>query len=412
MAQAILPKRLRFVFVSSNGAWGGSEELWSGAAAVLAARGHEITVFKAGADDDYEPVRRLRALRSRVYDLELLPIPRKAYSFLKRVANGLTYAQQLVRLRLGLAFHGRADLVVLSQGGNFDGVYFGDVIRWRNAPYVVIVQKASDLYWPSDPQLISMRSLYRDAKACFFVCDHNRRLTEEQIGIALPHATVVRNPALVRWEPRRDWPEEVDGLRLACIGRMQAMEKGQDLLLRVLARDHWRARALSVTFYGIGPNRSGLEQMAQYLGLTSVSFGGFVRDVAAIWDTHHGLVLPSRCEGLPLVLVEAMLSGRVAIVTNVGGSGEVVEDNSTGFLASAPTEDSLDEAMERAWARRAEWRAIGEAAATTIRTLVPADPAADLAARLLGLVSTLAEARAARAETAGLQRDRSRSDSA
>lgn len=387
MAPAPLPKHLRFVFVTSNGAWGGSEELWSGVAAALAAQGHEITVFKAGTDDEYEPIRRLRALRCRLYDLEWLPIPRNAYGFLKRVANGLTYAQQIVRLRLGLAFHGRADLVILSQGGNFDGVYFGDVIRLRNAPYVVIAQKASDLYWPSDPQRDAMRSLYRDAMECFFVSDHNRCLTEEQIGIALPHATVVRNPALVPWEPRGDWPIEGDGLRLACIGRMQAKEKGQDLLLRVLARDHWRARALSVTFYGNGPNRLGIEQMAKYHGLTSVSFGGFVRDVAAIWDTHHGLVLPSRCEGLPLVLVEAMLSGRVAIVTNVGGSGEVVEDNTTGFLASASSEDSLDEAMERAWARRAEWRSIGEAAATKIRTLVPADPAAILAARLIDQVT-------------------------
>jgi glycosyltransferase involved in cell wall biosynthesis len=387
MAHATLPKQLRFVFVSSNGAWGGSEELWSGAAAALAERGHEITVFKAGTDDEYEPIRRLRTLRCRLYDLERLPIPRNVYAFFKRVANGLTYAQQIVRLRLGLLFHGRADLVVLSQGGNFDGVYFGDVIRRRRAPYVVIVQKASDLYWPSDPQLDAVRSLYRDARACFFVSEHNRRLTEEQIGFALPHATVVRNPVLVRWEPRCDWPEEAGGFRFACIGRMQAMEKGQDLLLRVLARDHWRARPLSVTFYGLGPNCSGLEQMAKYLGLASVSFRGFVRDVATIWDTHHGLVLPSRCEGLPLVLVEAMLSGRVPIVTDVGGSGEVVEDGVTGFLAATSSEDALDEALERAWARREEWRSIGEAAAKAIRTLVPEDPAAELARRLLERVT-------------------------
>jgi glycosyltransferase involved in cell wall biosynthesis len=125
------------------------------------------------------------------------------------------------------------------------------------------------------------------------------------------------------------------------------MEKGQDLLLRVLARERSRTRPVSVTFYGSGHQREGLEGMAQQLGLTNVTFAGFVRDIAAIWTDHHALVLPSRCEGLPLVLVEAMLSGRVAIVTDVGGSSEVIEDNRTGFLAAAATEDSLDEAMER-----------------------------------------------------------------
>lgn len=100
-------------------------------------------------------------------------------------------------------------------------------------------------------------------------------------------------------------------------------------------------------------------------------------------SSHHGLVLPSRCEGLPLVLVEAMLSGRVAIVTNVAGNTEVLTDDVTGFVAAAPTEDALDEAMERAWRRRGEWRAIGSTAATRIRELVPPDPAGDLAAELL-----------------------------
>ncbi|MDP9190078.1 MAG: glycosyltransferase family 4 protein [Acidobacteriota bacterium] len=381
-----LAKRCRFIFISSNGSWGGSEELWSATAASLAETGHEITVFKGGIDNEQPRLRRLRELGCRMYDLEWWPFfLRKAYPFMKRIAHGFAYACQIVRLRIGLAFTSAADLVILSQGGNSDGVYFGNVIRKRQQPYVVIVQKASDLYWPSDPQLDSMRAIYGEARACFFVSEHNRQLTEEQIGMALPHATIVRNPALVPWERRSDWPDDGQGLRLACVGRMQTMEKGQDLLLRVLASDKWRKRPLSVTFYGAGPNRIGLEEMAQYLELTSVTFAGFVHDVAAIWNDHHALILPTRCEGLPLVLVEAMLSGRLPIVTTAGGNAEVVDDDVTGFLANAATEDALDEAMERAWSRRDEWQTIGEAAATKIRTLVPPDPAGAMAAMLLRL---------------------------
>ena len=128
--------------------------------------------------------------------------------------------------------------------------------------------------------------------------------------------------------------------------------------------------------------------MSRNLGLTNVTFAGFVRDVPAIWSAHHGLILPSRCEGLPIALVEAMLSGRVPVVTDVGGNAEVVEDGATGYLAAAPTEDALDDAMERAWNERHRWREIGAAAAARIRTLIPREPERCFAKRLVELASS------------------------
>jgi len=97
-------------------------------------------------------------------------------------------------------------------------------------------------------------------------------------------------------------------------------------------------------------------------------------------------VLSSRSEGLPLALVEAMLCGRPAIVTNAGGSAEIVEDNINGFIAHAPTTEAFDEALERAWARRSEWEQIGKGAAESIRKIVPFDPAAQFAKMLLEIV--------------------------
>ena len=377
------PSPLRFAFISSNAAWGGSEELWSAAAADLAAGGHAVTVFKEGIDEAEPRIRRLRELSCKLHDLERGPlVPRRLQSLIRFLSFPIGYGLILARLRIALAFSRRPDLVVLSQGGNHDGLFLAEVCRRMKLPYVLIMQKASDLYWATDSRRERLRDIYAGALACFFVSEHNLQLTEEQLGMKLPQASVVRNPFLVPWQQRDDWPGEQDGLRLACIGRLYPMEKGQDLLLRVLARDKWRQRPLSVTFFGTGHQRAGLEGMARHAGLTSVTFAGFVRDIAAIWNDHHGLILPSRCEGLPLVLVEAMLSGRVPIVTGLAGS-EVVDDGETGFLAAAPTEDSLDEALERAWNRRHEWRSIGAGAATRIRTLVPPDPAAVMAASLL-----------------------------
>ena len=116
-----------------------------------------------------------------------------------------------------------------------------------------------------------------------------------------------------------------------------------------------------------------------------MTFAGHVGDVAGIWRTHHALLLPSRYEGLPLALVEAMLCGRIGIVTDIAGNTEVLEDDVTGFVAASPTTGHLDDALERAWVRRDAWREMGRAAARSIREHVPRDPAAAYAEKILNL---------------------------
>jgi glycosyltransferase involved in cell wall biosynthesis len=377
---------MNVVFVSGNRSWGGSEELWSATAAVLASDGHRVTVFKSGVDESEPRIRRLRALSSRICDLARFPLmPRRLFTLVRSCSSPAAYGHEAARLLIGLVLSRRPDLVVVSQGGNHDGYFLAEVCRRLRLAYVIVSHKASDLYWPADWQQNTIAGVYGSARACFFVSEHNRRLTEEQLGLTLPAAAVVRNPFLVAWEPVPAWPDDQPGLRMACIGRLHPMEKGQDLLLRVLARPRWRDRPLSVTFYGNGLQRGSLERMGRDLGLRHVTFAGFVRDVAGIWSRHHGLILPSRCEGLPITLVEAMLSGRVPVVTDVGGNAEIVEDGATGYLAAAPTEEALDEAMERAWHERHRWREIGAAAAASIRRLVPPDPERAFAKRLIEL---------------------------
>ena len=379
-------KPCRFVFISSNATWGGSEDLWSSTAAALAADGHRVTAYKNQFEPDEALVAAMRAAGCRLIELARLSLlPRIIYSLFARLTYPLTFGYQTVLLYLNLRMRRRPDLVVISQGGNHDGWLFARACVRLGFPFVLISQKATDQYWPVDQRRDHMRTACARAAHCFFVSEHNLRLTEEHFGMRLEKASVVRNPFKVSWEPRRDWPGTDLGFRFACVGRFYPQEKGQDLLIRVLAREKWRGRPVSVTFYGSGQHGEGLAGMAALHGLENVRFAGFTHDVEAIWENHHALVLPSRAEGLPLVLVEAMLSGRVAIVTDVAGNGEAVEDDVTGFLASAPTEDALDEALERAWQRRAEWREIGERAAAGIRKLVPPDPAATLAAQLVRL---------------------------
>jgi glycosyltransferase involved in cell wall biosynthesis len=126
--------------------------------------------------------------------------------------------------------------------------------------------------------------------------------------------------------------------------------------------------------------------MIESLQLKNVELTGFLDDIEGLWSRHHALVLPSRHEGMPLAIVEAMLCGRPCIVTDVAGHRELVQDGVNGFLAKAPTVELLDEAMNRAWECRGRLREMGQRAAADVRAWVSADPAEDFARELMSLV--------------------------
>ena len=121
--------------------------------------------------------------------------------------------------------------------------------------------------------------------------------------------------------------------------------------------------------------KNGIERMIQRFKLQSrVRLAGYITSVEKIWTENHVLVMPSRYEGLPLAMVEAMLCARPIVATDVAGHSEIVDDGVTGFLADAPTVSSVSSALERLWARRMDLESMGEAGARNIRRLIPADP--------------------------------------
>jgi glycosyltransferase involved in cell wall biosynthesis len=99
--------------------------------------------------------------------------------------------------------------------------------------------------------------------------------------------------------------------------------------------------------------------------------------------------MPSRLEGLPLAIIEAMLCGRPVVATDVAGHAEVIEDGVTGFLAKAPTVACVGRTLERFWARKEDAREIGATASKRIRQLVPPDPARVFADKIWDLLGEI-----------------------
>ena len=133
-------------------------------------------------------------------------------------------------------------------------------------------------------------------------------------------------------------------------------------------------RPVELNLFGAGPAEPELRRMAETLKLANVHFRGYVSDINAIWRQNHLLVLPSRYEGLPLALVEAMWCGRPSVVTDVGGNAELCLDDESGFVASAATVSCFAHALERAWNRRKDWLQMGHAARARVEIQIPKDP--------------------------------------
>lgn len=140
--------------------------------------------------------------------------------------------------------------------------------------------------------------------------------------------------------PRTDPPQ---GLFVGNISQA----KGVDVLLKALARCAVPCR---FAIAGAGPDLDAMKQLADKLKLSErVQWLGHldVQRIPELMRQSDFLVLPSRSEGRPNVVSEAMASGLAVIATPVGSVGELVRDGQTGLLVPVDNAQALADAMAR-----------------------------------------------------------------
>lgn len=369
--------------------WGGSEELWGRSVPYLLEKGYHIIVYKSTINLQHREFIKLAALGVEFRNID------KRKSFLERnwirVANKIKGKYDFYTLTNNpwvnnlkqLLKEDKIDFALISQGINFDGLGFAYACGEVNVPYAIIAQKAVDFYWPLPGDRPIMLATLQKAVANYFVSKHNFRLTEEQFGQRLPNGHVIFNPQKIGG--LKPYPSTADGIKLACVGRLFLLDKGQDILIRIFNEQKWRDRPVTITFVGSGIDEKGLKDMAALLNVQNVSFAGQVQDMDSLWSQYHALILPSRSEGLPLSMVEAMAAGRIPIISRAGGNTELLDEDVTGF-SGQPFEESFDEAMERAWSRKDDWEAMGKKAAKQIAAVVPKSPEKDFVDHLVQFI--------------------------
>jgi glycosyltransferase involved in cell wall biosynthesis len=376
--------KLAFISLMNDAPWGGSEALWSKTAALALAEGHEVLITAYEWPTPAQPLRELVAAGATLF--YRTPYSPQLHKRLWRraVRQFRPLSTELLAIQ---AF--APDLVFVNQGGHSDIIHKEDIWAWLISgavPYAIICHLYRDPYQLGEAERAKTLAVYEKAQMVLTISAKQTEVLRRQMAHPLPNCRVVQNPLNLPAHMPMPYPP-AGPVQLAVVASLDTDRKGQDVLMQVLSAPKWQARAWQLNLYGKGPDQAYLERLAAYYQLSGrVVLHGHVADSAEIWRTNHALVIPSRIESGPMVLVEAMLSGRPVVSANVGLVPDWLEEGSTGFLAEAALPEPLDAALERAWQAQAAWPAMGLRAYERARGQVQADPAAEL----LGLLQAAA----------------------
>ena len=378
--------RIAFVLTMGDAPWGGSEVLWSQTAVLALQQGHMVFVS---------------AYRWPEVQPQLLALQQKGAILFRRPSYRIDISSRIIaRLKLTVKVRSEEvkaletfapDLVIFNQGGAYDVIHRTDllplVIQQQYA-YSIICHLYQDPVKLQEAERVLITRVFTQAKRVFVISTTQAAVIQRQLATCLPNIEVVQNPINLPAHWPVAYPITVEP-QWAVVASLDTDRKGQDILFEVLSRPHWRNRPWHLNLYGKGPDQIYLERLAEYYDITGrVIFQGHVADSGQIWAKNHVLIISSRIESGPMVLAEAMLSGRTVVATDVGMVKEWLREGQNGFIAEASLPDSLDAALERCWARRHEWEQLGQTAHEHVKPLIDFYAAETMLKRISDVVDT------------------------
>ncbi len=286
----------------------------------------------------------------------LLPTPRRA-----ALRYALYYAQMPRLLRRLITPRARVTLIAQSPFEAVVGAWmkqrFGDKVRLvienhNNFEIDLFLQRRVPL------RPLVQRLMMAAARYAFRHADATRAVsatTEERCKAYAPHAPHVRFMAWSDVSAFADVPRARPAAQCVDVVYAGVLRpgKGVHLLIEAFAQ----AAPPEATLYVVGEPQNAeyaaqLVAQAQALGVAErVRFVGKVpqRELAAYFARARVAALPSFSEGLPRVVLEAMLTGTPVIGTRVGGIPELIRDGETGWLIPPGDVPALAEALRCAY---------------------------------------------------------------
>jgi GalNAc-alpha-(1->4)-GalNAc-alpha-(1->3)-diNAcBac-PP-undecaprenol alpha-1,4-N-acetyl-D-galactosaminyltransferase len=159
---------------------------------------------------------------------------------------------------------------------------------------------------------------------------------------------VLPNPVRLQDACTQPLSEENAPKRVIAVGRL-VRQKGFDLLIRAFANMAARHLDWSLAIYGEGDERSALEAEIAASGLSErISLEGVCKEMDGVYRGADLFVLPSRFEGYPNALIEALAAGCPVVTTDCpGATAEILVRGRYGLLVPPESADALASALDR-----------------------------------------------------------------
>jgi glycosyltransferase involved in cell wall biosynthesis len=196
------------------------------------------------------------------------------------------------------------------------------------------------------------RALLRRTDLLLFESAYGREVFRAKVGDPGAAARVVHNGVTAaEFAAIMPDPQATD---LVFIGELRAL-KGIDVLLDAMALLARGGRPVTATIVGEGPDRAALQAKAAAAGLAAQARFVGARPARAGFALGRLLVVPSRAESLPYIVLEAAAAGVSLVATRVGGIPEIFGPDASDLVAPgdpAALADAIVAALQNPAARR------------------------------------------------------------
>jgi glycosyltransferase involved in cell wall biosynthesis len=335
----------RILYVDTGRSFGGAERITLLLASAFAAQGAEVLCF---ASEEAE------SFREELHRAGVEAIP---FAETYRIARVLPFMRAAEEIRPDIVHVHRTWPLgdrfasVAAKRAGVRRVVATEHVRWESCG--LRDRSTKQIIARFDDRIVAVSEAVRESLVRYWKIDPGR-------------VTIIRNglPIAEREgekggeDPFPPWAR----VRIGAIGRLET-QKGFDILLDAFARIRKERPDAALLLVGEGSVRGELEEAARRLALgDAVRFAGAVPDAGPFLRRFDLFVLPSRWEGFPLTILEAMAAGVPIVATAVDGSVEAIRHGTDGLLVPPENAEALAEAVREALSNPAASRERAEAA--------------------------------------------------
>src|SRR6187551_1405119 len=355
-----------FISIMNGTAWGGSEEIWYKSALHVVGKNQKVGVCCFNWKGKEE---RLQQLQNAGCKLYLLPGESETRSLWgKYKLNETLYS-------IPFSDYKKA---IVNQGGWKDVAHgpFKKLYQ-KLPPYILIFHNYDTLEKLQDNKKKSLHNWVQKAEKNIGAAARIFSVIKNTCNLDIPRNYVLFNPVTIQlpgYQTPFTTPAE-SKLVFTVLAELDVKRKAQDVLIKTLSAEKWKARDYTLNIYGNGKDKQILEKLITDSGLSSKVFlKGFTKEVKEVLTNSHVLLQLTHMDAMPISVTEALAMSRAVIASDVGDMPLWINEGVNGWIAKKVCIEEVDRLLENAWQQRNKLEEMGRESYKIFKQKYPEHP--------------------------------------